>query len=108
MILLRSSADFPAQIEELKLTYSSKELALHSINADIEYLRKLKVYRQYTEADVAFERAVILIIQFKAEVNKIPEWKPADPVELKWYQAVYKFIVRPISKKAKLKNGEFK
>lgn len=75
MIILRSRADFPNKIEEMQQMYPSKEIAMQQVDSAIDYLRKVRIYRQYTESDDMFEHQVVLHLQLKEYLKNVPDWK---------------------------------
>ena len=75
VILLKSRSDFPRKVEEIKVLYPSKEIALQKVDDAINYLRKVRIYRQYTESDDIFEHQVVLHLQLKEYLKNIPDWK---------------------------------
>lgn len=92
MIVLRSSADFPRKIEEMQVMYQSKDEAMMEVDHAIDYLRKVRIYRQYTESDDMFERQVVLHLQLKEYLKNIPDWKIEPEVKPSFFSKVFNLI----------------
>ncbi len=71
---MRSSADFPQKVEKMQSMYQSKDEAMLELDKALDYLRKVRIYRQYTESDDIFERQVILHLQLKEYLKLVPAW----------------------------------
>ena len=72
---LKGSKKPQSKVEEIKVLYPSKEIALQKVDDAINYLRKVRIYRQYTESDDIFEHQVVLHLQLKEYLKNIPDWK---------------------------------
>jgi hypothetical protein len=93
MIILRSRVDFPEKIEEMKMMYPSKDVAMQRVDNAIDYLRKVKEYRQYTESDDIFQFQVVLHIQLKEYLETVPDWAEVPKVK----ESIFVRLVTPIS-----------
>lgn len=92
MLILRSREDFPQKIEEMKKMYPSKEDAIVNVDRAIEYLRKVRIYRQYTESDDMFQHQVVLHLQLKEYLKNIPDWKIEPEVKRSFFFKVANLI----------------
>lgn len=92
MIILRSRADFPNKIEEMQQMYPSKEIAMQQVDSAIDYLRKVRIYRQYTESDDMFEHQVFLHLQLKEYLKNVPDWKIEPEVKRSFFSKVFNLI----------------
>ena len=92
MLILRSRADFPEKIEEMQVMYPSKEEARMAVDHAIEYLRKVRIYRQYTESDDMFEHQVVLHRQLKIYLENVPDWKIEPEVKPSFFSKVFNLI----------------
>ena len=74
-ILLKSKSDFPRKVEEMKVLYPSKEIAMIKVDEALAYLQNVRIYRQ-----------VVLHIQLKEYLKQVPDWaKVAESVEADSY-----------------------
>ena len=92
MIILRSSADFPRKVEEMQVMYQSKEEAMMEVDNAIEYLRKVRIYRQYTESDDMFHRQAVLHLQLKEYLKNVPDWAEVPEVRQSFLSKVFTWI----------------
>lgn len=92
MTILRSSLDFPQKIEEMKLMYPSKAIAMEQIDLALDYLRKVKHYRQYTESDDMFEMQAVLHLKLKAYLVDVPDWCEKTEPKFSTFSKVLTFI----------------
>jgi hypothetical protein len=92
MLILRSRADFPQKIEEMQKMYPSKEEAIVNVDHAIEYLRKVRIYRQYTESDDMFQHQVVLHLQLKEYLKNIPDWKIEPEVKPSFFSKAFHLI----------------
>ena len=92
MLILRSRADFPEKIKEMQVMYPSKEGAMMAVDHAIEYLRKVRIYRQYTESDDMFEHQVVLHRQLKIYLENVPDWKIEPEVKPSFFSKVFNLI----------------
>ena len=85
-ILLKSKSDFPRKVEEMKVLYPSKEIAMIKVDEALAYLQNVRIYRQYTDDNDVFYRQVVLHIQLKEYLKQVPDWaKVAESVEADSY-----------------------
>jgi hypothetical protein len=92
MIILKTQNDFPQKVEEMKVMYSSKAEAMMEVDNAIDYLRRVKIYRQYTEADVVFERQVVLHLKLKEYLNGVPDWAKVPEVKPSLFSKAFHLI----------------
>jgi hypothetical protein len=92
MLILRSRADFPQKIEEMQAMYPSKEEAMMAVDHAIEYLRKVRIYRQYTQSDDMFEHQVVLHRQLKSYLENVPDWKIEPEVKPSFFSKAFNLI----------------
>jgi hypothetical protein len=91
-LILRSRADFPEKIEEMQKMYPSKEIAMMKVDHAIDYLHKVRVYRQYTQSDDMLHRQVVLHIQLKKYLENTPDWKIEPEVKQSFISKVFNLI----------------
>lgn len=92
MLILRSRADFPQKIEEMQVMYPSKEGAMMAVDHAIDYLHKVRIYRQYTESDDMFHYQVVLHMQLKNYLENVPDWKIEPEVKPSFFSKVFHLI----------------
>jgi hypothetical protein len=92
MLILRSRADFPQKIEEMQVMYPSKAEAMMEVDHAIEYLRKVRIYRQYTQSDDMFEHQVVLHRQLKSYLENVPDWKIEPEVKPSFFSKAFHLI----------------
>jgi hypothetical protein len=92
MLILRSRADFPQKVEEMQKMYPSKEGAMMEVDHAIEYLRKVRIYRQYTESDDMFHYQVVLHMQLKNYLENVPDWKIEPEVKPSLFSKAFHLI----------------
>ncbi|CAB4174495.1 hypothetical protein UFOVP1247_9 [uncultured Caudovirales phage] len=91
-LILRSRADFPEKIEEMQKMYPSKEIAMMKVDHAIDYLHKVRLYRQYTESDDMFHRQVVLHMQLKKYLENTPDWKIEPEVKPSIFSKAFNLI----------------
>jgi hypothetical protein len=92
MLILRSRADFPQKIEEMQAMYPSKDIAMTGVDRAIDYLHKVRIYRQYTESDDMFHRQVVLHIQLKEYLKNTPDWAEMPEIKESFLSKAIKWI----------------
>ena len=91
-LILRSRADFPEKIEEMQKMYPSKEIAMMKVDHAIDYLHKVRLYRQYTESDDMLHRQVVLHMQLKKYLENTPDWKIEPEVKPSIFSKAFNLI----------------
>ena len=92
MLILRSSADFPRKVEEMKTMYPSKSTAMMEVDHAIDYLNKVRIYRQYTESDDMFHRQVVLHMQLKKYLESVPDWEELPEIKPSFFSKAFHLI----------------
>jgi hypothetical protein len=92
MLILRSRADFPQKIEEMQVMYPSKAEAMMEVDHAIDYLHKVRIYRQYTESDDMFHYQVVLHMQLKNYLENVPDWKIEPEVKPSFFSKAFHLI----------------
>ena len=72
--------------------YPSKEIAMIKVDQAIDYLRKVRIYRQYTESDDMFHRQVVLHLELKVYLKNVPDWAEVPEVKQSFLSKVFTFV----------------
>ena len=72
--------------------YPSKEIAMMKVDHAIDYLHKVRLYRQYTESDDMFHRQVVLHMQLKKYLENTPDWKIEPEVKPSIFSKAFNLI----------------
>ena len=76
----------------MQVMYPSKAEAMMEVDHAIEYLRQVRIYRQYTESDDMFHYQVVLHMQLKNYLENVPDWKIEPEIKRSLFSKAFHLI----------------